>query len=40
MVPNIDEFMDIVEDVCNELNIKRIIVFLDEAAHVFMPEHY
>lgn len=38
MVPNIDEFMEIVEDVCNELNIKRIIVFLDEAAHVFMPE--
>lgn len=37
-VPNIDEFMEVVEDICNDLNIERIIVFLDEAAHVFMPE--
>jgi hypothetical protein len=37
-LPTIDRFLDAVEDLCTELDINRIVVFIDEAAHVFMPE--
>lgn len=37
-VPTIDDIMDIIEDICDELDFKRIVVFIDEAAHVFIPE--
>lgn len=37
-VPTIDEFMDIIEDLCIELNIKRFVIYIDEAAHIFIPE--
>ena len=37
-IPTVDEFMDIVEDLCIELGIKRIVCFIDEAAHIFIPE--
>lgn len=37
-IPTVDEFMDVVEDLCIELKIKRIICFIDEAAHIFIPE--
>ena len=37
-VPTIDELMDIIEDICVELNIKRMVIYIDEAAHVFIPE--
>ncbi len=37
-LPTIDEFMDVVEDMCLELGIKRIVCYIDEAAHVFIPE--
>lgn len=37
-IPTIDEFMDVVEDMCIELNIKRIVCYIDEAAHIFIPE--
>ena len=37
-IPTIDEFMDIVEDMCIDLKIKRIVCFIDEAAHIFIPE--
>ena len=30
--------MDIVEDMCIDLKIKRIVCFIDEAAHIFIPE--
>jgi hypothetical protein len=37
-LPSIDKFLDAVEDICEEIDINRIVVFIDEAAHVFMPE--
>lgn len=37
-IPSLDEFLDTVQDLCEELNIVRIVLFIDEAAHVFLPE--
>ena len=37
LVPNVDDFVNLVEDVCIQNNIKRIVFFVDEAAHVFYP---
>ena len=37
-LPTVDEFRDSMEDLCITLNLERIQVFFDEAAHVFMPE--
>lgn len=37
-VPTLDEFLDSIEDICAELEIKRIVLFIDEAAHIFIPE--
>ncbi|MCY7866360.1 AAA family ATPase [Bacillus spizizenii] len=37
-LPSTDRFLDAVEDLCQELDINRVVVFIDEAAHVFMPE--
>lgn len=38
MVPSVDRFLDVVEDLCTELDIQRVILFIDEAAHVFYPQ--
>lgn len=37
-VPGPEDFMDAVEDICGQLNLRRIVLFVDEAAHVFIPE--
>lgn len=37
-LPSIDAFKDAVEDLCRSLNIARIVVLIDEAAHIFLPE--
>lgn len=37
-VPTIEDLKDAVEDICDELNIVRICLLFDEAAHVFRPE--
>lgn len=37
-IPTLDDFLDIIEDMCEELDIKRIVLFIDEAAHVFYPQ--
>jgi len=37
-MPTTDLFLDAVEDICREVDISRFIVFIDEAAHVFLPE--
>ncbi|RHT17741.1 hypothetical protein [Clostridium sp. AM33-3] len=37
-IPTLDDFLDTVEDLCEELDIARIVLFIDEAAHVFYPE--
>ena len=36
-LPTLDDFLDAVQDLCEELNILRIVLFIDEAAHVFLP---
>lgn len=38
MVPNLDDFLNAVEDLCVALNISRVVLFVDEAAHVFLPQ--
>lgn len=37
-VPSLDTFINVVQDLCEELDIKRIVLFIDEAAHVFYPQ--
>jgi hypothetical protein len=37
-IPSIDDFLDIIEDLCDECDILRIVVFIDEAAHVLYVE--
>lgn len=37
-IPNLDDFLDTIEDICEELDIARIVLFIDEAAHVFLPQ--
>lgn len=37
-IPSLDDFLDAVQDLCEELNISRIVLFIDEAAHVFLPQ--
>lgn len=37
-VPDIDSFKEAIEDICTQLNIKRIALLIDEAAHVFIPQ--
>ncbi len=37
-LPSVDAFRDAIEDVCTRLNIARLIVLIDEAAHIFLAE--
>ena len=37
-LPSLDDFRDGVEDVCTELRVSRIVVLIDEAAHILLPE--
>lgn len=37
-VPTIDNLLELIEDICIECEINRIIVFIDEAAHVLYAE--
>lgn len=37
-IPTIEQFKDAIEDLCQELKIKRMILFIDEAAHILIPE--
>ncbi|WP_099192685.1 ORC-CDC6 family AAA ATPase [Tepidibacter mesophilus] len=39
ILPTIDNFTDIIQDICEEQNIERIAFFIDEAAHIFIPEN-
>ena len=36
-IPTIDDFKDAIEEICEELDIKRINLLIDEAAHIFRP---
>ncbi len=37
-VPTIDNLLELAEDICKNTIIERIIFYIDEAAHVFIPE--
>jgi hypothetical protein len=37
-LPSIELFKDAIEDLCGALKIDRFVIFLDEAAHIFIPE--
>jgi hypothetical protein len=37
-VPTVEQFKNAVEDLCDRLGIRRIIIFFDEAAHILRPE--
>lgn len=37
-VPSIEDFRDAVEDICTDLGLSRIIILIDEAAHILLPE--
>jgi len=36
-IPDVDDFRDALEDLCYSLNIKRFVLLIDEAAHIFAP---
>lgn len=38
-LPEISDIMEVIETVCDENGVVRIVYFFDEAAHVFRPEH-
>lgn len=37
-LPSVEQFREAVEDTCDALGIKRVVIFIDEAAHIFLPE--
>ncbi|GAE65292.1 hypothetical protein H3Z85_19195 [Chryseobacterium indologenes] len=37
-IPTVDDFKDAVQEICEDLGIKRINLLIDEAAHIFRPE--
>lgn len=38
LLPSLEDFKYAIEDLCHDLKIKRIALFIDEAAHIFLPE--
>ncbi len=38
-LPEISDIMEVIETVCDQNSVHRIVYFFDEAAHVFRPEH-
>lgn len=37
-VPDVESFKDAIQDLCEDLGLRRINVLFDEAAHIFRPE--
>lgn len=37
-LPSIEAFKDAIEDLCNSLGLARIVLLIDEAAHIFLPQ--
>ena len=37
-IPDVESFKDSIQDLCDELGLRRINVLFDEAAHIFRPE--
>ena len=38
VLPSLDDFRDAVEDICTSFKLQRLIVLIDEAAHILLPE--
>jgi len=36
-LPDVDRLKELLEDLCGNLDIKRFSIFIDEAAHIFLP---
>jgi len=36
-IPNVDTLRDAIEDICVEAGLRRIIILIDEAAHILLP---
>ncbi|MDP8225540.1 MAG: hypothetical protein P9L99_19420 [Candidatus Lernaella stagnicola] len=37
-IPDVQDFKDAIQDICDEIGIKRIVLMFDEAAHILSPE--
>lgn len=37
-IPDVESFKDAIQDLCEDLGVRRINVLFDEAAHIFRPE--
>jgi hypothetical protein len=37
-LPSIEKFKDAMEDLCGAMGLKRFAIFIDEAAHIFLPD--
>ncbi len=37
-VPDVEAFKDAIEDLCDAIDVRRIVLLFDEAAHIFRPE--
>lgn len=37
-VPKVDDFRDAIEAICTQLKINRIVLLMDEAAHILLPD--
>lgn len=38
VLPSLDDFRDAIEDTCEAANIGRMVILIDEAAHILIPE--
>lgn len=36
-IPSVDNFKEAIEDLCGEINIRRVSFLIDEAAHILLP---
>jgi hypothetical protein len=37
-IPSVDVFKEAIEELCEELSLERIVLLIDEAAHILLPE--
>lgn len=37
-LPSLDDFKDALQDICSDVGISRIVILIDEAAHILFPE--
>lgn len=37
-LPELENFRDAVQDICEDMQIERLVIFIDEAAHILLPE--